>query len=320
MRIRRLVVSVASVAAVAIGAGAFAAANAGVSSHVEWTQKGAGAVAGVFAHAPNSGVDFTDLTTYIGNDGGSDQEQLQAATSFGIGGNVAGGTVTGVVNGLGGALCDQDSTFAAQLGQVYVGGDLVDIVWATGYMGSPLNNGDPCQNGLASSSATILMANVPVNSTVQVQVLYDATHAYTFRGRHHSAGTITFSGTDLSDTPGTTVQDFTRAPRGTEFTEADMGAVADTTLVSPLAGTVPFPDVKGSPVLLGTFAHLQLNGNFADGSGEAHGSGWNNPNLTTFDVAATKNGGPPSAGNPVYLGPGVVKSDHDRIYVGQPVG
>jgi hypothetical protein len=296
------------------GTTAMLAAHASVSGHTEWTQKGNGAVAGYFAHSPSSGVDFTHVTSYIGNDGGSDQEQLQPAT-------VTGNTVTGTVNGVGLGLCNQGNGSDAQIGQVYIGGGLVDIVWAVGSMVIPaINNGDPCQDGLVSNTANILIPNVPVNSTVELDILYDGNNGYSWHGRHHSAGTITFSATDLSDTPGTTVQASQPADHGTEFNEADMGAVADATFVNPLTGTVPFADVSGSPNLLATFAHLSLDGNYVNGSGEAHGSGWSNPAWTTFAVAATKNGGAPNAGNPVYLGPGIVRYDHARIYVGQPVG
>jgi len=322
---RRLAAGAAGVALVA-GAGLAVGgpAHASISPTVEWTAKTTTtAVAGIFAHAPNSAVNFTHVTAYVGNDGGSSQEQLAPATTFPTG-NRFEGTVTGVVNGVGLGLCNQGfgpfNGYGSQIGQVYVGGGLVDIVWAGGFFGTALNNGDPCQNGVVSTTARILMANVPVNDTVQLDVLYDYAHGYTFRGHSHPAGFITFSGTDLSATPGTTVQDGFLAPAGLKFNEADAGAVADTTNVTPLACNVPAPDVKFASDLLATIAHLSLNGNVTGGH-EIFGPAWGNSvGWNSFYVAATKNGGPCTQGNPAYLVPGTVKSDHIRIYVGQPTG
>lgn len=328
MNLRKGLLSAAVAVAVVTGGVALAGtAHASISPVVEYTQKTSNtAVAGIFAHAPSSSVNFTHITAYVGNDGGSSQEQLRPVTDFPIG-NVPGGTVNGVVNGVGLGLCNQGYVhlpfgFGAQIGQVYVGGGLVDIVWAVGPFGHALNNGDPCQNGVVNSTANILMANVPVNDTVELDILYDYAHSYFWRGEGHGAGFITFSGTDLSATPGTTVQDGTSLLRypGLKFNEADAGAVADAIAVNPLQGSVPLPDVKFSPDLLATIAHLKLNGNVTGGN-ELFGPAWGNSvGWNSFYVAADKNGGLPSQGNPLYLAPGQVRSDHIRIYVGQPTG
>jgi len=283
-------------------------------------------VAGIFAHAPNSAVNFTHVTGYVGNDGGSSQEQLDSTTPPSP--NVEGRVITTPVNAVGLGLCNQGfgpfNGYANQIGEVYIGGGLVDIVFGGGIFAPAVNNGDPCQNGVVppvfNGGARVLMANVPVNDTVQLDILYDYAHGYSFRGHSHPAGFITYSATDLSATPGTTVQDGFLAPAGLKFNEADAGAVADTATVNPLACNVPAADVKFSPDLLTTVAHLSLNGNVTGGH-EIFGPAWGNSvGWNSFYVAATRNGGPCVQGNPAYLVPGTVKSDHIRIYVGQPTG
>lgn len=308
--IKALAVSGAAAAALAVAAGT---ASAAVNPNFSYTTKGAAAVAGYFAHGTNPNLRFSHITAYAGNDGQANQEQL-AVTDV-TSGNVAGDLLT-ISNAVGVGLCNQSGGAAAQLGETYIGNGLVDVVYATGHITGSAN-GDHCQGGIIGTQAKILMANVPVNNTVSLDILYDGSHAYTFRGHRHAAGDVTFSATDLHAAPGVAVQASTHSP-GIIFNEGDAGTIADAQTVTPLPGTLPYADVFRSPNLLATFAHVSLNGNVVGGS-EVMGSIQNTSAWNAFGVAATKNGGAPTAGNPVYLGFTPFKSDHFKLYIGSPV-
>jgi hypothetical protein len=305
------VAAVAAVGAFALGG----VAHASVNPSFSYTAKSAAAVSGYFAHGSSSAVNFTHITSYVGNDGSANQEQLAVTPAAGL---VAGDHISGIANAVGIGLCNQSLGTDAQLGEVYIGNGLMDIVDGAGQLTTPVN-GDKCQSGILGSAGTIVLAGVPVNDTVQLDVLYDYAHAYTYRGRHHAAGTITFSATDLSANAGVTAQG-TALPmqHNVIFNEGDAGSVADAGSVIPLSGVPPFTDVKNSPDLLATFAHVALNGNVTGGA-EVQGSIQNSSAWNAFGVAATKTGMAPTGGNPVYLGPTTFFDDHFKVYIGQPV-
>jgi hypothetical protein len=293
-------------------------ANASVGP-VQYTPAGADSISGYYAHAVNDTIDFSNLTTYMGTDGQDTLAQLPVST------------VTGTVS-IGGAagigLCNQDSGNAAQLGAVNVGGGKTDIVDATGFFTAG-NNNDLCQGGIvnpdgvngtvAGKKATfgVLAGPFSDTDTVVLNVLYDPHAAYTFKGKHHAAGTITFAVTDLS-APGVSYQASVSAP-GKVFDEADAGAIADTQTLVPLSGTPPYlnPGVNGNlnadPQLLEGFSHTQFSGNTeVPGGPEYHGSFYSSPVVTAFPVAS-------SANSKTYLGPTVFSEDHFLELVGSPV-
>jgi hypothetical protein len=175
----------------------------------------------------------------------------------------------------------------------------------------------PGTHGDIGYSFSILVKNVPDNNTVSLDILYDAQHAYSFKGHSHSAGTITFAATNLG-APGVSYQASVTAPRGTEFNEADTGVVADTHSTIPLSGTPPFPNpgvngnLNADPNLLEGFSHVTLAGNPVNGSAVVEGSLQANSAWTAFPVAS-------SASGKVYLGPTVFVEDHFLELVGAPV-
>jgi hypothetical protein len=460
---------------ISLGVGASeTVANAAVGP-VQYTAKTTsttgGAVSGYFAHALNNSVDFTHITSYVGSDGDSTLENLPAST------------LTNIEGGAGIGLCNQGTGAAAQLGDIYIGGGLMDVVYATGTFGTALNNGDKCENGvvnptgangafavtppatatvseadgpaiftvgaggtvpsngnsvmlsipgftaashtvtaanatartfelgtltaigigtgtfkdgagpatsvtvtpapavytvstgtvpgdgahgaytgafpgigyvidatattfelagthngtaLGSSAATstgsfttgtsvgvtnagdhfgTVLTGVPVNDTVSMDILYDAHAAYTFKGKHHAAGTVTFSATDLSANPGVSPQASVTEAGGTLFTEGDSGVVADDNTVVPLTGTAPLPD--GNANLLVRYAHVSLDGNSTSGGPEVHGSLQSSTAWTAFPVAGTSNG---VASGSLLLSPSVFEDDHFSEFVGGTAG
>jgi hypothetical protein len=166
-------------------------------------------------------------------------------------------------------------------------------------------------------SFNVLVKGIPDNNTVSLDILYDAQHAYSFKGHSHSAGTITFAATNLG-APGVSYQGSVTAPHGTEFNEADTGVVADTKSAIPLSGTPPFPNpgvngnLNADPNLLEGFSHVTLAGNPANGGAVVEGSLQANSAWTAFPVAS-------SASGKVYLGPTVFVEDHFLELVGAPV-
>lgn len=307
--IKALVAGGAALAAITAAAGT---AHASVNNGIAYTPKGAAAVSGYFAHGNNSNVNFTHITSYVGNDGQANQEQLAVSTLPAS--NVPGANIN-VSNAVGVGLCNQSGGQAAQLGETYVGNGLVDVVYATGNIPGNVG-GDHCEAGIINGPATVLLANVPVNDTVSLDVLYDFAHSYTFRGHRHAAGDVTFSATDLHAAPGFSPQASKHVSGGVKYNEGDAGTIADAVSVTALPGLPPYTDVFRSPNLLATFAHVALDGNVVNGS-EVKGSIQNTPAWTAFGVAADLNGGAAGPANPVYLGPTTFKSDHFKLYIGQ---
>lgn len=395
-----LIGTVASAAVLGISWGATANASVGPA---EFSSTGSQSISGYFAHALNNSVSFTHITSYAGSDGSHTIEQLPVTTSV----------TPGSANILGAAgigLCNQSTGAAAQVGLVYVGGGLVDVVYGTGNFKAPVvNNSDLCQNGIVNptglngspttttvlsftttagknwlvpispgvapaigtkvtvthttpnipafdttyfvvaptggapagsfalattpggtpitapiatngtlrwvtlggnigDSFGVLKANIPDNDTVSLDILYDSHSAYTFKGHHHAAGTVTFSATDLSSNPGVSYQASTTAP-GKSFTEADTGAIANDQNVTALPGTFPFPDSNTN--LLERFAHVSLAGNPVGGGKAVEGSLQANANWTAFPVVSSAHGFD-------YESPSVFSDDHFSELVGAP--
>ncbi|HEY1705564.1 MAG TPA: hypothetical protein VGG75_38250 [Trebonia sp.] len=162
--------------------------------------------------------------------------------------------------------------------------------------------------GNLDDSFGVLATGIPDNNTVSLDVLYDAAHSYTFKGKVHAAGTITFSATNLG-APGVTYQAGVSAP-GRSFNEADTGVIADTNSITALTGTAPLPD--GNANLLERFAHVTLAGNPVGGGAAVEGSLQDNANWTAFPVASAN-------GGVLYLAPSVFLNDHFSELVGAPV-
>jgi hypothetical protein len=281
-----------------------AAASASVSPNVKWTSKAHAAVAGYYAQATGQQdpVAFTHATSYLGNDGQSNQEKFTPSAP------------PAIQNGGGIGLCDQSTSEAVQVGDVYVGGGQLNVVYGFGHFGAPVNNGDPCENGIVAPTAGhVLLTGIPVNDTVRVDILYDGHHAH--NGCH--AGQVLFLAQDLSASGPLARSYCIWMPHGTEFTEGDAGVVADTTNVASIPDlvNVPLPDTFRSENLLMTFAHVAFNANSLTGGPEVKGSLQSSPFWTAFPVASTNNGQPVPAGS-LLLATGQFRSDHFRVYVG----
>jgi len=319
-----LILAVAAVTAGVLLGYLAGAASAGVSGHVYYTPKGATAVAGYEASA--LGDYFTHQYAYTGSNGATlGQLDATAPNADGSLGNTAAFPLAAHVdNGVGIGLCDQNTGDAAQLGIVNIGGGLKDVVWATGVFHSPAADGtDICHNGVvstfvnagpytAASTTGILIAGVPIQNTVTVDILSDQHHAH----NGCAAGTILFSAVNLGDPAAVHNSPCITAPGGTAtvFNEADQGSVADNTAVAPLTGTVPLPD--GVTNSLAVFAHDTLSANTPHGT--AHGSFQADPAWNVFAVASTNNGLAPPAGS-LLLAPSVFRNDHDTLLIGGAV-
>lgn len=288
-------------AAAALALGGVASASVGP---VQDTPAGANSISGYYAHAENDTVNFTHLATREGGDGNHTIEQLPA---WGGAGSEVGGAA-------GIALCNQATGNAAQLGLVYVGNGLVDVVYATGTF-SAGNNGDLCQGGLVNpTGAKVLASNIPDNNSVDLDVLYDAANPHpSFRGHSFAKGTIIFAATNLG-APGVSYLAGVLSP-GRAFNEADAGVVADTATDTALTGTFPaaYNGHNSDANELEGFSHTLADGNSVlPGGTETHGTFYSNPAWGAFPVDAVAN-------NHTYEGVTTFTDDGFLDLVGPPV-
>jgi hypothetical protein len=320
MKLNRRLAAAVAVPALGLGVALAVTGTAGASvGPVQYTPAGQFSISGYYAHALNDTIDFSHLTSYAGSDGNHTIEQLPV-TTFPV------STLHPVGGAAGIALCNQQTGKAAQVGLVNAGSGLVDIVYATGTL-TTSNNGDKCQGGLVNPDGLntgyehfgVLVSGIPDNNTDALDILYDAHAAYSFKGHHHAAGTVTFAVTNLG-APGVSYQASVNIHGyNVVFNEADAGAIADTQHLVPLSGTPPYANsgvggnLNADPQLLEGFSHTQADGNSVlPGGTEVHGSFYSNSAWTAFPVASSANG-------KTYLGPTVFSEDHFLELVGSPV-
>lgn len=165
-----------------------------------------------------------------------------------------------------------------------------------------------------TESFGILIAGVPVDDTVAVDVLYDAHSGFHFGNHHFSAGTIAFEANDLRSANGWISSPAVPTPHGTEFTDADAGVITDTAASVALSGTPPLPDSNTN--LLVREAHVGLTGNDLINGKAVHGTLQSNADWSATPVAASSDGTPQG---PLFLAPGKFVSDHFSVFVGTPV-
>jgi hypothetical protein len=270
---------VAGLAGLALAIAPLAASQASVSPVTRYTQAGAAASSGYFTN--EFGGTFTHIQGYIGSNATTSLEQLTPA----------------VTNGVGLGLCNQGTGEAVQLGDVYLGGGLMNVDYTLGTFGAAKWFGDRCANGLVAAPTGILLAGISVTDTVDGQILYDSHHSH----NGCPAGDVRFEAEDLTN-PGVAVPSpCTALPAGTNFNEGDAGVVADTTARSAPADN-----------LLVVFAHLGLT----DGAG-LHGSFQANSAWTAYPVDSTANG---TKADPALLAPGKFSADHFNENAGSPTG
>jgi hypothetical protein len=286
-----------------------------------YTTAGVNAVSGWYAFSPNE-VDFTHITSYIGNDGTSRIEQFPADTA--LAGTPQGTALTAGQQPSGAAglgLCDRGTGQAAQVGVVNIGGGLMDVVAAAGTFTSPaLSNSDLCENGLLGANGstatyeTVLLSNVPVNDTVNVQELYDPNNTYNFDGSR-AQGSVTFAATDLMhNTHSNVLNDAGAGFSGMATDEADVGAVANTAPATALSLPVPAPDSNVN--LLVRFAHVKVSANAVGGGHHETRSNSSFQGGAAWSVTPVASSSTGDAAGALYEDPSVFFNDHFSEFVG----
>lgn len=345
-----------------------ATANAATSGIVTYSNAGSNAVAGWFAFAGDSTTGyFTHLNSYLGSAGNSTIENLPVSTLKLLTNNPvpsdnfwtpqpnSGSTInTKILGGFGLGLCDRQTDYGAQIGDVYVGNGLMDVVAATGIFDpSTQQNGDACEGGLVNQgpgpfpgaanpgslgSIVVLLQGIPVNDTIQVDM-----QSAPYMWNNHPAHSVSFAAIDLSRPSLSNAADLclpnSRNPvpspsattpplngeqctfTGARFNEADAGVITDTTPAPALNIAVPAPNTGGleSNGLdeLVRFAHVKVSANGINGH-MSHGnteSPLQNGPWTTYAVAATGDGLP---NGPRYLVPSNFGADN--FYVAGGLG
>lgn len=332
---RLAAVVVVPVLGIPLGLGASATiANASVGS-AAWTAKGTVSAPDSASgwRAESSDYYMTHAETYIGGDGNNTIERLPAvlnnATDF-PSGNAVGEPVSGVTGGVGIGLCSSTTGIAGQVGVINLGNGFEDVIAGSGkFLSTATNNSDedPCFNGLVDNTAVstpfapakVLLANVPDNTTVQLEIEYDP-HVTTFlHGGFLAIASLIHGGIPV----GTVQRQITFGSAGAiNFNEADYGTIANTSLSVALGGVaVPAPNVDG-PDFLVRFAHMSLTANPLGGgksvtSGSLSGSPkqiQSIPQWGMTPVASTLNAQPAAGnGSNLFLVPTSIVSDNTII-------
>ena len=170
----------------------------------------------------------------------------------------------------------------------------------------PANGGNVCLSSeLPTGYAALVLKNIPLSDTVQLQLLFDGAHPH--NGTH--AGDATFIATDLSEPTSQQVNTndnsgpgrvFTRTG-GSQFYEAENGIIGATgSATQSLAATI-LPDSR-FPNLATVEAHVLLNANVINGH-EVQATLQSNADWDAVADVTQVNGVIDGA-------PGVFKSDH----------
>jgi hypothetical protein len=186
-----------------------------------------------------------------------------------------------------------------------------DVLAVAGVL--PASGGDVCLSSeLPAGEASLVLKNVPVSDTVQMQLLYDGNHAHNGVG----AGRATFVATDLSHP--TTSQVNTPGPVFThhadsEFFEAENGIIGATgpgTATASLPATV-LPDSR-FPNNAVVEAHVLLNANDTATGNEVQATLQSNAAWDAVPDAS-------QVGGVIVGAPSVFKSDHFTSFVASGV-
>jgi hypothetical protein len=241
-----------------------------------WTAKGSGTAMPNSAsgwRAESSDYYMTHAESYIGGDGNSTIGRLPVVAAPAT--NVTGAPLSNATGGVGIALCSSTTGISAQVGVVNLGNGFEDIIAGSGrFKSSATHNSDndPCFDGLADDStvstpfapAEVLIPNVPIDTTVQLEVEYDP-HVTTFL----HGGFLAIASLIHGHIPVGTVQREIKfgSAGAVNFNEADYGTVADTSTSVALNGfTAPAVNADG-PEFLVRFAHMSLTANPLSGHG-----------------------------------------------------
>ncbi len=303
-----------------------------------WTAKGSGATPNSASgwRAESSNYYLTHGETFLGGDGNQTFGRLPAtpvnSTNFPLG-NVIGAPVHNVIGGAGLGLCSSTTGIAGQVGVVNLGNGFEDVVAGSGRLGAgtmpnETNNSDndPCFDGLVGNPAVaqqlalpeVLIPNVPIDTTVQLEIEYDP-HVSFFHGGFLAIASIVRGHVAV----GTVQRQITLGSAGlTNFNEADYGTIANTSLSVALGGlTVPAPNVD-TPSFLVRFAHMSLTANPLSGHGSVTSGSLSGspkeiqdiPQWGMTPVASTINAQPAAGnGSNLFLDPTNIASDNTII-------
>jgi hypothetical protein len=295
-----------------------------------WTAKGVTSAPNSASgwRAESSDYYMTHAESYIGGDGNSTIERLPVVTPPSP--NVVGAPLPGATGGVGIGLCSSSTGIAGQVGVVNLGNGFEDIVAGSGrFKASATNNSDndPCFNGLVDdplvstpfAPARVLIPNVPINTTVQLEIEYDP-HVTTFlHGGFLAIASLIHGGIPV----GTEQRQITFGSAGAiNFNEADYGTVANTSLSVALGGfSVPAVNADG-PEFLVRFAHMSLTANPLSGHGSVTSGSLSGspkeiqdiPQWGMTPVASTLNAQPAAGnGSNLFLVPTSIVSDNTII-------
>jgi hypothetical protein len=288
-------VAIAAAAVTTLGVGA-GVANAAPSPIVTYTTAGANAVTGYFAHGTNSDLSFTDINSYVGSSGDGSLANLPLAT------------VTGSVHIPGGAgleLCDRTTGQAAQVADVYIGSNLMDVVAATGNMGAALANGDSCENGVVNPTGLNGTTSTSTPAETVTGTETDAAATFTSGGAvPHLGDTVNFTGITAYDDGTHETTGTVTSVSGSTFTLDETSPATPVTVVSPQNGTftdgttvIPSTSVTVTPAAAVYTFGTGTGGVPADGTrgtltGPLGGTRVVDATATTFELSNATNGTP----------------------------
>jgi hypothetical protein len=305
VRIKPKLVAAFAAAAVIAGGVAFSTLGAGASvSGAEYTNAGINPVAGYLVQATNPTKNVTQISSYIGSNNSHSLAQLPVGTK----------------NGFGIEVCNSDGTHnrAIQVGVVHSGANLMDVDWAVGDLGQPVNtsNANACQNGvLGNFGATVhqLLTGVPINDTVNVQLTYDNGSARDRRGDRHHIGQwlvtaqVVPNGEYTTYAGGLTPQTAWVTPGVGHFNMAGFGTEANfAQALTPLSA---------SSAYLGSEAHMRLEYN-SDGTNDYTFMNVPSSFTQTLEVDSTSNGDSPGDGGVTYIKPSAPSHDAFNVFEG----
>lgn len=333
MKLSRRLTAAIAVPVLALGA-ALAVTGTGTAhasvGPAAWTAKGSGATPNSASgwRAESSNYYMTHGESYIGGDGNNTVERLPVVAAPVP--NVVGAPVPSASGGVGIGLCSSSTGIAGQVGVVNLGNGFEDIIAGSGRFKSAATNNsdhDPCFNGLVDdpvvstpfAPARVLIPNVPVNTTVQLEIEYDPHVTKFLHGGFLAIASLIHGGIAV----GTEQRQITFGSAGAvNFNEADYGTVANTSLSVALGGfTVPAVNAD-SPSFLVRFAHMSLTANPLGGgpsvtSGSLSGSPKQIqaiPQWGMTPVASTLNAQPAAGnGSNLFLDPTSIVSDNTII-------
>lgn len=304
-------VAVGVAAALIAGGAAFSTLGAGAAvSGTEYTNAGVNPVAGYLVQGTNPTKYVTQISSYIGSNNSKSLSALPL----------------GDQNGFGIEVCNTVTGEAIQIGVVHTGTNLMDVKYAVGWLSkddnnnhiSATSNDNYCQNGVLANfkpfyAPVTLLANVPINDTVNVQLTYDNGSARDRRGDRHHVGDwlamaqVVPNGNYTTFSGGLTPHFAWVVPGSGRFDDAGFGTEANLSQrLTPLASSSSF---------LGAEAHMRLEYN-SDGTNDYTFMNVPSTFTQTLEVDSTSNGDNPADGGVTYIKPSAPKNDAFNVFEG----